>query len=117
MNLIEGTVEEQDGTLVLRSKGGALWSLPALPALPAGAAITIGVRPEHVSFSESGTEAVIEFTETTGSETHATMTAGGDQVLLLTPERVPYERHQKVKIAFETERLHVFDTESGARLN
>ena len=117
MNLIEGVAEARDGALGLRSKGGALWPLPAVDRLQAGAAITIGIRPENVAFDDAGTDAVIEFTETTGSETHATMTAGGDQVLLLTPERVPYERHQQVKVVFDAARMHVFDTESGDRLN
>ncbi|AJY46134.1 ABC transporter ATP-binding protein [Martelella endophytica] len=117
MNLIEGVVANEAAGPVLKTAAGISYPLPREPALEDGKAITLGVRPEHVAFAEDGAEARIEFTETTGSETHATMTAGDDQILLLTPERVPFDRHEPVKITFDLTRLHLFDTETGARLN
>ena len=117
MNLIKGTVKAAEGGTVLETAVGVCFPLSGAAASHQDREITLGVRPEHVKLDENGVEARMEFTETTGSETHATMTVGDDQILLLTPDRVPFERQQPVRIVFDRAHLHLFDGESGKRIN
>ncbi|TCT38851.1 ABC transporter ATP-binding protein [Martelella mediterranea] len=117
MNLIEGTVSGFGGALVLTTASGMNWPLPDHEGLSEGAEIVIGVRPESVVLSDEGTEATVAFTETTGSEIHATMTAGEDQLLLLSKERLPLERHAAVRVSFDPNHIHLFDKQTGKRIN
>ncbi|WP_176086091.1 sn-glycerol-3-phosphate ABC transporter ATP-binding protein UgpC [Martelella sp. HB161492] len=117
MNLVEGEVVPADNGLALKTAAGTIWPLPVTDGLAAGRQIVMGVRPEHVAMADDGVSGKVDFTETTGSETHATLTVGDDQILLLTAERVMFERFAPIRIACDTAHMHLFDKESGDRIN
>ena len=82
-----------------------------------GRHLTIGIRPEHLALSDGGLELAIDLVEPLGSETllHGRLTSRGE-----TPLVVKLTGHapsgERVLVAVPGEHVHVFDRESGARL-
>ncbi len=114
MNFIGGTVDGDRLTLA----SGTVLTLPA--ALPAGA-VTVGVRPEDVTLAEPGADGVIAATATLVEHTGLTSLvhgeANGVRVTALTLDRPALAEGAAVGFAFDPGKLHLFDAESGARLN
>ena len=110
MNLLPA---ELHGNAV-RLPGGHVVQLPAPQT--GGPAITLGIRPEHVTLSEGGLMLLVELVEPLGSETlvHGRM-ADGTALLAKLPGAVPVPDH--VSVALTPGELHLFDRESGRRLH
>ena len=115
MNFIEGTVAGDRLTLA----SGTTLTLPA--ALPGASSVTVGVRPEDVELAAPGADGVIAATATLVEHTGLTCLvhgeAGGVRVTALTLERPKLAEGAAVGFAFDPGKLHLFDAQSGARLN
>ncbi len=113
MNFLPGTV-----------KGGAVdvpalgRSVPVGAALPGdGAAVEIGLRPEHLMLDPSGTGLKVELTEALGGVSYAYLRAP-DGTAIIVEERGD-ERSKagsEVGLTFEPERVFVFRADDGLRL-
>ena len=83
-------------------------------------AVTIGVRPVHVTVGDKGIDAQIDVSELMGSELHLHMTAGGKDVVAVvqTANLAPnaYARHTAVRFSFEPRLIHLFDPETEKNL-
>ena len=80
-----------------------------------GHAVSVGIRPEHVMLDRFGMTLPVDLVEPLGSETlvHARLPSGS----LLTakaPNSMPIQ--ETVTVSFPPNRLHVFDGETGMRL-
>ncbi len=97
----------------VRLAGGQVIPLPSA-AGPAGA-VTLGIRPEHVSLAEGGIPLAVELVEPLGSETlvHGRM-ADGTALLAKLPGAAPVG--DRVTVALASDALHLFDAASGRRL-
>lgn len=116
MNFVDGVVAE----------GGAVrLSLPGDPHLPIqapaqpGRSIIVGMRPEHLTVGAdagSGTiPAHIRAVEPTGAITY--LFADGEPELLITVEgTATYRSGDAVHLAIDTDRVHLFDQDSGQAL-
>jgi multiple sugar transport system ATP-binding protein len=119
MNLIETTVESQDGRAVLR---GADITIPA-PArsagsIKAGQRVTVGIRPSdlHVAKAiESGPvyDATVEVSEFLGTEVLLDLKVGAAEMTAQIPAQEKPAEDQAIHIAFDLNAVHVFDTASG----
>jgi sn-glycerol 3-phosphate transport system ATP-binding protein len=115
MNFLPGTL----------AGGGAAVRLALGPVIPFadgarpggdGRAVTIGIRPEHLVPDPSGVEVQVDLLEPLGSETVVIgRLANGDMLSVKVPnESAPRDR---ITVALPPAALHVFDTETGLRLD
>jgi len=97
----------------VRLSGGEVIPLPCASA-PAGA-VTLGIRPEHVSLAANGIPLAVELVEPLGSETlvHGRM-ADGTALLAKLPGAEPVG--ERVTVALAPGALHLFDAGSGRRI-
>jgi multiple sugar transport system ATP-binding protein len=113
MNFIPGRLE-QGG---FRSDGDLVWPVAGAPAASDGAKVVYGIRPEHLRLDEGGVRATVQVVEPTGSETHVIARVGTTPIMCAFRERVSARPGETIGIAAEASLAHLFDQESGRRLN
>jgi sn-glycerol 3-phosphate transport system ATP-binding protein len=87
----------------------------ALPnRLPQGQ-YQLGIRPEHIHFSDSGYPALVESTEYFGADTITACRIGGQRVLVRTPGRAPCAAGEAVFLSWPESAQHFFEKRSGLR--
>ena len=86
-------------------------------------AITLGVRPEHISLDDSGIDAKVDVHELMGSSIHLHVTAMGQDVVMVIStmnmtgaEVAALSMGAKVKYSFPGNCCHVFSKETGINL-
>ncbi|ALN71250.1 ABC transporter ATP-binding protein [Aureimonas sp. AU20] len=111
MNLLpgrlgEGALTAEDGTRI-----------PIAGTSPAhrGAAI-LGARPEHIVLDPGGVPAEVLVVEPTGADTHVTLRLAGQPVVGTFRERITARPGDQMPVRLDPERLHLFDAETGRRL-
>ena len=92
------------------------------PELPAGATLTLGVRPEHLVWHEGGVgggtplvEGTASLVEPLGSDTLVSLDVGGTAVIARLPPRVVRRKGEAVRLAADPANLHFFDSSTGLR--
>jgi multiple sugar transport system ATP-binding protein len=118
MNVIDGVVTVRDGRAMADLPGGARIPLPPAARARDGAAIRLGVRPEHLARAddEPGIDATVETLEPTGAETFVTCAVGTERIVVRFNDRPDLRTGQPVRLAPDLSRVHVFSAESGERL-
>jgi sn-glycerol 3-phosphate transport system ATP-binding protein len=120
MNLLDAQVAGDGGSVEL--PGGDRLALPAdLGAPAAGRAVTLGVRPEHMELAEDGnglTHLTVQVVEQLGADTVIHGHFGSDQTALTVRLQgtVWLAPGEVLPLHVAPERLHLFDTDTGARL-
>ena len=94
---------------------GNHWTVPGVPATN-GQALTLGVRPEHLRLDAEGVEAQVLVVESTGSETHLIVDAGGTKLTCVLRERVSVRPGDQVRLGADSAHVHLFRADSGERL-
>ncbi|BEP38952.1 sn-glycerol-3-phosphate ABC transporter ATP-binding protein UgpC (plasmid) [Variovorax sp. V59] len=94
---------------------GNNWAVPGVPAT-SGQALTLGVRPEHLRLDAEGVEARVLVVESTGSETHLIVDAGGTKLTCVLRERVSVRPGDQVRLGVDSAHVHLFRADSGERL-
>ena len=85
----------------------------------AGAEVTVGVRPEHLSPTSDGAglDAVVELVEELGADSYVhTRTAEGTPIVFRGVTDDPWSKGDRVTLAAREDSVRFFDRESGARL-
>jgi multiple sugar transport system ATP-binding protein len=116
MNVIDGTIERQEGGVLFRSSAGLTIDLPLSVAAPAGAAVSAGVRPEHFVFGSDGIPAEAAVVEQTGSETQIVLQLGGHRVMAVSRVRLLLTPGEIVRVSVAPDVVHLFDRASGRRI-
>ena len=111
MNLLPVTLDGQGAV----DNAGNRWNAPQVPAT-SGQALTLGVRPEHLRLDDAGVASRVLVVETTGSETHLLVDAGGIKLTCVLRERVSVRPGDHVRLAADIAHLHLFRTDSGERI-
>lgn len=111
MNLIPAVV--RGGTAEI---GGDRVALP-VGDLNEGRKIIVGMRPEHLNLAEQGVAATVQVIEPTGSETHVAARMLGQEITAVVRDRIGLRPGQEVHFQPVTEALHVFDADTGKRIN
>jgi sn-glycerol 3-phosphate transport system ATP-binding protein len=110
MNFLPGRLVN-DGRAV-QLEAGPLIPLPH--RLP-GAAVTLGIRPEHLTFGGHGLTLSVELIEPLGSETLVHARIAESPVVIKVPGAV--QPSETVTAGIQAEHAHVFDAESGKRID
>ena len=112
MNFLPGTVSG-DGVDV----GSLTFPTPTASSLEQGRKVTVGVRPEHLSLSDNGLQVDVAVVEPTGSETHIVGRFGDREILAVFHERHAFNPGERLTLAPDLSQIHIFDRESGDRIN
>jgi multiple sugar transport system ATP-binding protein len=114
MNVVQGTGEVQG----VRAHS-ALWPLPAGLSLAAGQAVHYGIRPTDIALTAAGqgVAATVVVVEPTGAETELLVQVGEQQLVVVLHGRTDVKPGDAVGLAIKTDKVHVFDGQSSARLN
>jgi multiple sugar transport system ATP-binding protein len=118
MNLVAGTVAAGPDGAHLLTLGGARFPLPSAPGpLEPGRAVTLGIRPGEARLDPQGPVAMtVELVEPTGAETHCYGRAGGAPFCVTVPHRLDAAPGQVLRLDLPEAAVHLFDSQSGARI-
>jgi multiple sugar transport system ATP-binding protein len=119
MNFLAGSVQAADGGLVFSTTSLRQHLPNGLPAEMAGRKVVLGVRSEHVSVGKNGGAAGrAQLIEPLGAESLVFFEYGGPAPLVakIDPE-TRIASGDNLTFAFDPAGYHLFDADSGARLN
>ncbi|WAH53350.1 sn-glycerol-3-phosphate ABC transporter ATP-binding protein UgpC [Pseudescherichia vulneris] len=115
MNLFTGRVEQPG--IVLTDDGVAL-PVAQTPGLNVGQRVLYGVRPQHFTLAtEPSIKAQVNVVEPTGSETQIMLNIGQHRVTTLFHQRVAAQPGETLNVLPDARHAHLFDADSGVRLN
>jgi len=121
MNLFDGKIYVEGPPARLRV---AEWECPVDTALSAGTRsgpVRAGIRPEHVLLSgeamPQARQGHITWMEPHGSQIYLEAEAGGLRLLAVERAGAGFRAGDRVWISLAADRLHLFDADSGARIN
>lgn len=118
MNLIKGTLRrEGDNAFVLAGDGTKLGLAKETQGID-GQKVIFGVRPEHLVLTEGdqGIEVEIEVIEPTGANIEVFVALAGERICAVFRERHPFKPGEKIRLGIDTQKIHLFDAETGKRL-
>ncbi|MEO1091808.1 MAG: sn-glycerol-3-phosphate ABC transporter ATP-binding protein UgpC [Pseudomonadota bacterium] len=121
MNLFDGIVVASDAgatPLAVEVTGGARLALPAGIDVAPGRQVVYGIRPEHVALTTAadGEPVTLTLVEPAGWETHLHADLHGQELRILTVERVAGGPGDAAGIRIDPARVHLFDRATGRRL-
>ena len=112
--------------LPARAEGGSRFALlaggavtAAVEGTPAGAAITVGIRPEHlrpVPAAEAMLSGQVEMVEQLGADTLLLVGHGAETIIARMPHEIRHEVGSTIHLAADPVRVFLFDSASGARM-
>jgi multiple sugar transport system ATP-binding protein len=112
MNFLSARYEEQDGTAAVRLSDGTSVALPSRYRIEDGAAVTLGIRPEHVAMSavaQGGLRATVDLIEPTGFGIILHLGLHGLPFNVFTLDRAALTAGPTVTVSFPANHLHLFD--------
>ena len=115
MNFLRGTVHA-NGSAQFEGPGGLRLPLAA-PADWSGRAVTCGVRPENLVIADDGAESVVQVVEPTGAEIQVVAKLGDEDIVAVFRERHKFKPGDKIRLKPDPRLVHLFDAETGKRLN
>jgi len=118
MNFLAGEIQARNGALVFNGRNLSEPLAGGLPASLAGRKVVLGVRSEHVAVGRGSTSARVQLIEPLGDESLVFFEYGGETPLVakVDPETA-LRPGDSLTFGFDAAGYHVFDAESGARLN
>jgi multiple sugar transport system ATP-binding protein len=119
MNIVNGTVRREGGAGYVEMPGGVRWPVRHTSGAD-GQAVAYGIRPEDLELAGAGADgavpAEIVVVEPTGAETELLVQAGDAQLILVTHGRPRVNPGDRIGLAVDPAKVHLFDQGSGARL-
>ncbi len=118
MNLLDVTVVE-NGLKVSGSEVVIPAPASLLSNLPATGKLKLGIRPESFRADASGLPLTLrcDVTELTGPELILSGNVGGQRIVATLPPRTRADIGKEVTLSLDVEALHIFDADSGKRIN
>jgi len=116
MNFVDGKVRRSGADAAVELPGGI--ALPAATNAAAGAAVRVGIRPEHLDLAAAGAglPATVKVIEPTGAETLVLVDIAGTEATAVFTERHAFQPGATIALAPKAGLLHVFDAASGKRV-
>ena len=114
MNLLKGAVVVK-GKPVFVTEGGVELPLKSAPSNIDGRPCIYGIRPEHLAIG-SDFKAEVSVVEPTGSETQVFAKVGGHPIVTVFRDRISAQPGQSLLLSPNLDAVHLFDAESGKRL-
>ena len=119
MNFIEASVTAGSDAPTAAANDGTALPLPPGAPMGGGRPLVYGVRPEDLGLATNGAgvEATVEVVEPTGSTTLVFCQMAGQEVCAEFTERHDFDPGETIRLMPRLETVHLFDRESGHRLN
>jgi ABC-type sugar transport system ATPase subunit len=124
MNFFKGRCTHESGQTMLRGEGFAFpapnWLVRQAPS--PDQALTIGIRPQHLKACGLDTaplSLLVDVVEYLGTESQVVgrlQTPGGQRVSAMVPGNALAQLHQPLGLTFDSDDLHLFDTNTGRSL-
>ena len=117
MNVFQGTLRHEGGTAWVEALG-ARWPVAGLPGKD-GLAVHYGVRPGDLRMlgAVPGIAAKVVVVEPTGAETELLLQVDSAQLILVMHGRTQAQPDASVYLSVDAEKAHLFDAQSGTRIN
>jgi multiple sugar transport system ATP-binding protein len=129
MNFIDATITRNGGAPVATAGDGTNLPLPPTAFGKEGQKVVYGVRPEHLELRDGGAPgtpmghnsstipAEVIVVEPTGAEILVVARMAGKDLQAVFKERHPFRPGEQLSLAPKLDSVHVFDKETGRRLN
>ena len=120
MNFINVTVEKAaEGCALVYGKSRIVLNKPELEPY-VGKEVVLGIRPEDIHAEESylavseeaNIDAHVDLDEMMGSEIYLYLTCNEQKLIARIPARINMKADEDVRLALDTEKIHVFDKET-----
>ena len=115
MNFIHGKIVVSAGRKQFVSDNGLALPLPETSAAD-GAAVTYGIRPEHIGIGEGGVRMNVVVVEPTGSETQVFAKAGNDLIDALVKDRISARPGSEIGFLIDPANVRLFDRKTERRI-
>jgi multiple sugar transport system ATP-binding protein len=112
MNFVQGQI----GDGGFRDATGTVWPVARGPQAQDGRPAVYGIRPEHLHLDPGGLKARVHVIEPTGSETQVMADIGGQPLTAVFRERITAKPGDLIGISPDPSLVHLFDRETGGRL-
>jgi len=117
MNMVPGTTRANGARTVVEFAGGVALPVPHGARIADGQSVLYGMRPEHCALSDGeGLPAEVVVVEPTGADTQLFCKFNGQELSSLVRDRVTCRPGDRVRLAPDLRRAHLFDAASGERL-
>jgi multiple sugar transport system ATP-binding protein len=117
MNILQGKVDTENGRPVYRYKTLAL-PLPPIDSAYLTRPLIYGVRPTDIHLDANGEErGELILAELTGAETMIHIGVADDHLRAVIPGRPKEQKGSIVNFKVDSNKLHLFDAETGIRVN
>jgi multiple sugar transport system ATP-binding protein len=116
MNLLRGKVLA-GAPPVFQTASGVSLPLTKIPDSAVGREVFLGIRPEHFTIGGDGVDAEVLVVEPTGAETMVVVKIGDDKVTAVFRERLSADWHSHIKLQLKPDAIHLFDAETGRRID
>ncbi len=117
MNFFDATIKRNGGAPVAVTGSGTQLPLPANIGGRDGQKVVYGVRPEHLELNDSGLPGDVAVVEPTGAEILVVLSWGGNECQAVFKERHAFRPGDKINLAPRLDAVHIFDKQSGVRIN
>ncbi len=117
MNVLEGTLHQAEDQHWVEAEGQR-WPVASIAAAQDGQSVHYGVRPSDMRLSptQSGISATVVVVEPTGAETELLLQVGQTKLVLVMHGRTDVQPDQTVYLEINPVKTHVFNRDSGARM-
>ena len=115
MNLLKGSVAVNSKPTFITEAGVEL-PLKSAPSNIHGRACIYGIRPEHLAIG-SDIKAEVSVVEPTGSETQVFAKLGDHPIVTVFRQRISAQPGDRLPLSPNLDAVHLFDAESGKRLD
>src|SRR5574341_30661 len=115
MNFLRGKLARSGAQRLVTLADGSQFPVPGV-ALGDGHAVTVGVRPEHLTIGEDGVPVEVVVVEPTGADTQVYCKLSGGQLTVVSRERHAFRAGDAMRIKPLSGKTYLFDTQSGKRL-
>jgi multiple sugar transport system ATP-binding protein len=116
MNLLKGKIK-LNGKASFVTEDGVDLPLTEAPKGSDGRPAIYGIRPEHFSLGGKDIKAEVSVIEPTGSETQVFAKIGAQKIVGVFRERVAVKPGEALPMVPDANSVHLFDKETGLRLN
>lgn len=118
MNFIEGKLVQDAGALFFDSGKGylPLIDIPLAAHGLIGRHLTLGARPEHVLFDDTGAVSRVVLAEPTGPDQYVRLAVAGTEIIARTGPEQYFASGTDARIAIDGARASLFDPTSGQAL-
>jgi multiple sugar transport system ATP-binding protein len=119
MNFIKATIKRNGGAPSAIAPDGTVLPLPAAASGREGQKVVYGIRPEHLDLTQevNGLPSEVVVVEPTGAEILVFTHLAGQEVAVVFKERHKFRPGDKIHLAPHAGTIHVFDEETGRRLD